>query len=284
MWIISTLILWTASWMADMRFCQEVKLSRRMSSLWFFSFLLYLFGCTGSWLPHMNSWLWHVGSSTLSREGSLTPRTGSVESQSLNHQGSPLILVCWTGFTEWPHFSINFSFLFLHNVQSPNYSRVSQCTHPEKERRGEPIRGLILIIGASVPPKRRISKPASPWARETASSQGVAMEIYSGTKRQWSKAFQESWRLGNGRFDVCSQSLLQLLFALNSFSMFHRSPVDTEAESVDCRLEALQRAGEIWKILAITLWFLNKTGWSFISLLVLEAKNLSPSELSPWAS
>ena len=28
--------------------------------------------------------------------------------------------------------------------------------------------------------------------------------------------------------------------------MFHRSPVDTEAESVDCCLEALQRAGEIW--------------------------------------
>ena len=88
-------------------------------------------------------------------------------------------------------------------------------------------------------------KPASSWPRETASSQGVAMEMCSGTRKQWSKAFQESWRLGNGRFDVCSQSLLQLLFALNSFSMFLRSPVDMEAESVDCRLEALQRAGEI---------------------------------------
>ena len=161
---------------------------------------------------------------------------------------------------------------------------MSQHTHPEKERRGEPIRSLILIIGASVSPKRRIPKPASPWARETASSQGVAMEMCSGTRRQWSKAFQESWRLGNGHLDVCSQSLLQLLFALNSFSMFHRSPVDTEAESVDCCLEALQRAGEIWKSLAITLWFLNKTGWSFIPLLVLEAKHLSPSELSPWTS
>ena len=36
--------------MGDTCFCQEVKISRRMSSLCFLIFLLYLFGCTGSWL------------------------------------------------------------------------------------------------------------------------------------------------------------------------------------------------------------------------------------------
>ena len=81
------------------------------------------------------------------------------------------------------------------------------------------------------------------------------MEMCSGTRRKGNKAFRESCRLGNGRSDVYSQSLLQLLSSLNSFSVFHCSHVDTEAECVDCPCPLQSSVRDLEeRSLAIKLW------------------------------
>ena len=67
-----------------------------------------------------------------------------------------------------------------------------------------------------MPPKRRILKLASVWPLEAPGSRGVAMEMCSGTRRKGNEAFRESRRLGSGRSDICSPSLLQLLSLLSS--------------------------------------------------------------------
>ena len=43
----------------------------------------------------MNSWLQHVGSSSPTRDGTQASCTGSVESQPLDQQGSPMVFDCW---------------------------------------------------------------------------------------------------------------------------------------------------------------------------------------------
>ena len=48
----------------------------------FFKIFIYLLGYTGSKL-------WHVGSSSLTKDGTWTPCIGNLESQSLDHPGSP---------------------------------------------------------------------------------------------------------------------------------------------------------------------------------------------------
>ena len=63
------------------------------SHIFFFFFLMYLFGCTESWLQHMNSWLWHVGPSSLTGDLTWAPCTGGMKTQPLDHQGGPSPLV-----------------------------------------------------------------------------------------------------------------------------------------------------------------------------------------------
>ena len=48
----------------------------------FFLIFIYLFG-------HAGSWLWHVGSSSLTRDWTWAPCAGSTESEPLDHQDSP---------------------------------------------------------------------------------------------------------------------------------------------------------------------------------------------------
>ena len=50
-----------------------------------FYFVNFLFGCA-------RSYLWHVGSSSLTRDGTQASYIGSMESWSLDHQASPTIL------------------------------------------------------------------------------------------------------------------------------------------------------------------------------------------------
>ena len=60
----------------------SVSLSITFFSFFFLNFI-YLFGCSGSQLQH-------VGSSSLTRDRTWAPCTGSSESQPLDHQGSPI--------------------------------------------------------------------------------------------------------------------------------------------------------------------------------------------------
>ena len=72
---------------------------REINSEWIlFDFLknIYLFCCAGSqlwhWDPqlqHADSWLQHVGSSSLTKNRTQAPCLGSMGSQALDHQGSP---------------------------------------------------------------------------------------------------------------------------------------------------------------------------------------------------
>ena len=57
---------------------------------------IYLFGCLKSSLQHVNSWLWHVGFSSVTRGQTHACCIGSIESKPLDHQESPrnLILIC----------------------------------------------------------------------------------------------------------------------------------------------------------------------------------------------
>ena len=55
----------------------------------FVCFYVYLSGCTRSQFRHANSWLQHVGSSSLTRDGTWVPCIVSLESQPPDHQGSP---------------------------------------------------------------------------------------------------------------------------------------------------------------------------------------------------
>ena len=59
--------------------------------LLFFFFNIYLFGCAGSYLWDLSG-SERVGSSSLTRDWTLAPCIRSIESQSLNHQGSPILL------------------------------------------------------------------------------------------------------------------------------------------------------------------------------------------------
>ena len=52
----------------------------------FFLIFIYLFGCSGSQLQH-------VGSSSLTRDRTWAPCTGSSESQPLDHQGIPRMMI-----------------------------------------------------------------------------------------------------------------------------------------------------------------------------------------------
>ena len=49
----------------------------------------YLFGCSRSWLRHVNSQLQQVESNSLTRDRTQAPCIGSLESYPLNHQGRP---------------------------------------------------------------------------------------------------------------------------------------------------------------------------------------------------
>ena len=50
-------------------------------------FLSYLFGCVGSQLQHAESQLWHMQSSSLTKDGAQAPCIGRAESQSLEPPG-----------------------------------------------------------------------------------------------------------------------------------------------------------------------------------------------------
>ena len=56
-----------------------------------FFVLKYLFGCSKSWLQHANSWLLHVGSSSLTRGQAQAPALGA---QSLSHWTTREAPVC----------------------------------------------------------------------------------------------------------------------------------------------------------------------------------------------
>ena len=67
-------------------FCRQASWALyRFSFQDFLFFNTYLFGCIGSSLRLVNSWLQHMGSSSLSRDH----RTGRLESWPLDHQWSP---------------------------------------------------------------------------------------------------------------------------------------------------------------------------------------------------
>ena len=80
--------------------------------LCFFFFNIYLFGSSGSQLWCENFQLQHVGSSSLTRDQIWIPCLGTVESQPLDHQGSPLcFLICFLDLRNVVRFVISISIL-----------------------------------------------------------------------------------------------------------------------------------------------------------------------------
>ena len=67
---------------------------KRLNSIYsYYKILLHSpFCCWGVWDLFFSPQLWHVGSSSLTRDQTCTPCIGSVESQPLDHQRSPILV------------------------------------------------------------------------------------------------------------------------------------------------------------------------------------------------
>ena len=72
----------------------SLKISMYVCMYVFYLAVLGLSWCMGIFqLPHVNSQVWQVGSSSPTRDQTWTPFTGGMESQPLDHQESPTTLV-----------------------------------------------------------------------------------------------------------------------------------------------------------------------------------------------
>ena len=97
---------------------------------------------------HANSWLQHSGATSLTRDQTLAPCTGRVESQPLDHQGSPR-----------DDFSIPLPLCYLTSSPPEVFpSTPSQSPTPQAHSRCCPSSDICI---SGIPPSDSISLPSS---------------------------------------------------------------------------------------------------------------------------